>query len=124
MAAGYRHSDRRTPSDGRAPLGDRMASPFTSSVVSRGPRSPVDSTVALLVGREHEQHVLRERLMAAQSNRGGLVLLSGESGIGKTALAAAFCQEAQLAAATVLVGRCYSLSIPPPYGPWAEMLAV
>jgi DNA-binding NarL/FixJ family response regulator/type II secretory pathway predicted ATPase ExeA len=101
-----------------------MASPFTSSVVSRGPGSPVDSTVALLVGREHEQHVLRERLMAAQSNRGGLVLLSGESGIGKTALAAAFCQEAQLAAATVLVGRCYSLSITPPYGPWAEMLAV
>jgi len=50
------------------------------------------------------------------------VLIGGEAGIGKTALAEALCREATARGALALTGRCYDLSETPPYGPWAELL--
>ncbi|HEX5506247.1 MAG TPA: BREX system ATP-binding domain-containing protein, partial [Thermomicrobiales bacterium] len=76
-----------------------------------------------LVGRDRELAALRERLEAARAGRGGLVLIGGEAGIGKTTLAEWLLREAAQRGALVLVGRCYDLSETPPYGPWAEALA-
>ena len=73
-----------------------------------------------LVGREREVALLRERFAAALAGRGSLVLIGGEAGIGKTALAEALCEEARTRGALVLVGRCYDLAETPPYGPWIE----
>src|SRR5262245_49784167 len=75
-----------------------------------------------LVGREREQAVLREYLDAAPAGRGALVLVGGEAGIGKTALAEWLLAEAAGQGALVLVGRCYDLAETPPYGPWLELL--
>src|SRR6478672_11050190 len=55
------------------------------------------------------------------AGRGALVLIGGEAGIGKTALAEATLGEAGEQGALVLVGRCYDLSETPPYGPWREL---
>jgi predicted ATPase len=74
-----------------------------------------------LVGREREVGTLRRHLDAARGGRGSLVLLSGEAGIGKTALAEAICAEAAEQGALILVGRCYDLTETPPYGPWVEV---
>ncbi len=74
-----------------------------------------------LVGRDRELRVLRERLTAALTGQGSLVLIGGEAGIGKTALAEALCREATERSALVLVGRCYDLTETPPYGPWVEL---
>jgi predicted ATPase len=76
-----------------------------------------------LVGREREWATLGEALAAALAGHGGLVLIGGEAGIGKTTLAERALAEAQQRGAMVLVGRCYDLSETPPYGPWAEALA-
>ncbi len=76
-----------------------------------------------LVGRERELAALRDALAAVLAGRGSLVLIGGEAGIGKTALAEALLAEAAAQGATVLVGRCYDLSETPPYGPWADALA-
>ncbi|HEU5330605.1 MAG TPA: ATP-binding protein, partial [Thermomicrobiales bacterium] len=76
-----------------------------------------------LAGREREQAALREALDAALAGRGALVLIAGEAGIGKTALAEWALAEAAAQGALVLVGRCYDLSETPPYGPWREALA-
>lgn len=57
------------------------------------------------------------------AGRGGLVLIGGEAGIGKTALAEWLCAEALELGSLVLVGRCYDLTETPPYGPWVELLA-
>jgi predicted ATPase len=73
-----------------------------------------------LVGREREQALLHDQLAAALAGEGGLVLIGGEAGIGKTALAEAAGREAAERGALVLVGRCYDLSETPPHGPWVE----
>src|SRR3954466_12692559 len=78
---------------------------------------------APLVGRERELAVLRAHLARALARQGSLVLLSGEAGVGKTALAESLCHEAQDRGARLLVGRGYDLSETPPYGPWTEACA-
>src|SRR5688572_32519268 len=70
----------------------------------------------LLVGRSREQSLLRAQLSAALAGQGGLVILSGEAGIGKTTLAENICLEASTAGALVLAGHCYDRTETPPYG--------
>lgn len=86
-------------------------------------RAVSGDTGAFLVGRERELAVLREHLDAVLAGRGALVLIGGEAGIGKTALAEVVLAEAERRGALVLVGRCYDLSETPPYGPWRELFA-
>src|SRR5437763_382789 len=74
-----------------------------------------------LAGREREWARLREHLAAALAGRGGLVLIGGEAGIGKTALAEATGREAAARGALALTGRCYDLTETPPYGPWLDL---
>ena len=83
------------------------------------PRSPPE----ILVGRGWEQRVLRECLHAASAGRGGLTLIGGEAGIGKTALVDWLADEAQEQNLAVLTGRCDDLLLTSPYGPWREALA-
>ena len=74
-----------------------------------------------IVGRDGELDILRRRLADVVAERGGLELIGGEAGIGKTALATTLAAEAAEAGARVLVGRCYDRTEPPPYGPWTEI---
>jgi DNA-binding CsgD family transcriptional regulator len=74
-----------------------------------------------LAGRERELAMLRERLAAAQEGRGGLMLIGGEAGVGKTALAEWLLHHAARHGTVTLVGRCYDLTETPPYGPWVEL---
>ncbi|HEX6737670.1 MAG TPA: AAA family ATPase, partial [Vicinamibacteria bacterium] len=67
--------------------------------------------------------MLSKQLADALEGCGSLVLVGGEAGIGKTALAEALCREAAERGALALVGRCYDLSETPPYGPWLELFA-
>jgi len=61
----------------------------------------------ILVGREAELHRLSSLLEEAVQGSGGLVFLTGEPGIGKTALAGEFLRRARSnPALTVVRGRC------------------
>src|SRR6476660_3944805 len=64
----------------------------------------------LLVGRERELIILRKALAHVLAGRGQLAIISGEAGIGKTALAEALLAEARQRGAVALVGRCYDLA--------------
>jgi DNA-binding CsgD family transcriptional regulator len=81
------------------------------------------SSAPPLVGRDREQAALRDALDAALAERGSLVLIGGEAGIGKTAIAETLLAEAAERGARALVGRCYDLGETPPYGPWTEICA-
>ncbi|HET7036518.1 MAG TPA: BREX system ATP-binding domain-containing protein, partial [Thermomicrobiaceae bacterium] len=80
------------------------------------------SAQPLLVGREREQELLRQQVERMLSGQGRLVLVSGEAGIGKSALVAAVADTARQQGAVVLTGGCYDLAITPPYGPWLDAL--
>lgn len=81
--------------------------------------SPVSP--APLVGRARERTILRKHLADVLAGRGGLVLISGEAGIGKTALAENLLTEVRACDTQILIGRCYDLTEPPSYGLWGEL---
>lgn len=85
------------------------------------PTSQSPPRMPLLVGRQRERAVLCDLLAAACAGRGGLVLLGGEAGIGKTALAEALTDEATAAGMLALTGGCYDLTETPPYGAWVDV---
>ena len=60
-----------------------------------------------LAGRQAETARLVERFQEAASGRGGLVMLAGEQGIGKTRLADEVATRAERDGFTVLWGRCH-----------------
>ncbi len=66
---------------------------------------------------------LERSLAKARDGRGSLLLVSGEAGIGKTALVRAFC-DAHRGAARVLWGGCDPLFTPRPLGPLLDVAEV
>jgi DNA-binding SARP family transcriptional activator len=88
------------------------------------PPAPVLRPAAELVfvGREEEMRTLGELLEQALQGHGGLVLLAGQAGIGKTRTAEELAARAQLRGLAVLWGRCHEGAGAPPYWPWAEVL--
>jgi class 3 adenylate cyclase/tetratricopeptide (TPR) repeat protein len=73
------------------------------------------------VGREYERSALRELMKRAARGQGGLVLLGGEPGIGKTRLAHEAAAEARRPF-RVFIGHCYEGQGELPYMPWVEIL--
>lgn len=82
--------------------------------------TPAQRGPAPIVGRTSEQALLDQCLVAARAGHGGLALISGESGIGKTALVEWLAGEARQQGFRVARGYCYDLALTPPYGPWID----
>ena len=72
-----------------------------------------------LLERESALACISEQFSAAATT-GRLVLVSGEAGVGKTALVDAFCSE-YADDVRVLIGRCDDLFAPRPLGPLADI---
>ncbi|MFN2165771.1 MAG: AAA family ATPase, partial [Anaerolineae bacterium] len=75
-----------------------------------------------LVGREREMAFLRDRYGEALGGQGGLVLVRGEAGMGKTRLIEELAGELRWQGVRVLWGRCYAFERLLPYQPLAEAL--
>ncbi len=87
------------------------------------PRTPFDDLGQVpLVGREEEMATLADRLAAAARGQGGMVLIEGEAGVGKTRLAHSLCRQAANRGWLVLRGGCPALGEAPPYYAWIEAL--
>ena len=74
-----------------------------------------------LVGREDELTALLAAHAAAQPD-GGLAVIEGEAGIGKTRLADELAHDARSRGAVVLSARCHDDEAGLPYGPVVELL--
>ena len=86
------------------------------------PLGPVFAARTPYVGRETERAELARRIEQAGQGRGGLVLIGGEPGVGKTRLTEEMGADAAGRGTRVLVGRCYEIEGAPPYVPFVEIL--
>jgi tetratricopeptide (TPR) repeat protein len=84
--------------------------------------SPRPASGAVFVGRQRELGELLGGLDDALAGRGGLFLLAGEPGIGKSRLADELTARARERGAQVLVGRCWEAGGAPAYWPWVQAL--
>jgi class 3 adenylate cyclase len=87
-----------------------------------------DQPTALLthtpfVGRVIELARLTAKLRDTHGGHGGLAMLAGEPGIGKTRTLEEFAETARSEGALVLWGRCYDGEAARPYGPFVEVVA-
>src|SRR4051794_4224262 len=87
-----------------------------------GPAAVAEAPRGLFVGREAELAALDEALDDACAGRGGIFLLVGEPGIGKSRLAEELLAHARGRGARVLVGRCWEAGGAPAYWPWVQSL--
>jgi hypothetical protein len=75
-----------------------------------------------LIGRAHPAERLRAEVERAVASHGGLVLVTGEAGIGKSTLVAAMADEARGQGALVLNGACWDSDSAPGYWPWTQVI--
>ncbi|BCJ58321.1 hypothetical protein Jiend_17430 [Micromonospora endophytica] len=75
-----------------------------------------------MIGRAHPAGLLRAEVDRATASHGGLVLVTGEPGIGKTTLVTAATDEARQQGALVLGAACWDSANAPGYWPWLQVL--
>ncbi len=92
----------------------------TSRATTTVPATPAERTP--FVGRDPEATELTRLLDQMLTGQGGLVLLGGEPGVGKTRLARELMATARQRGAVCLTGHCYEMEGAPPFVPFVEMV--
>ncbi|QFY13550.1 AAA family ATPase [Nonomuraea phyllanthi] len=75
-----------------------------------------------LIGREHPAALMRAEIARVVGSHGGLVLVTGEAGIGKTTLVTSAAGEARRQGALVVGGACWDSGSAPGYWPWVQVI--
>lgn len=76
----------------------------------------------VFIGRDAELGVLLARLDAVIAGRGGVLLLAGEAGIGKSRLTDELSRRASTRGVLTLAGPCWEAGGAPPFWPWIRAL--
>jgi len=105
----------------RAGLDAIQASTFDGELGKTFPFTLVSGRTRF-VGREPERAELHRKLERAAGGYGGLVLVAGEPGIGKTRLVEETLSHARQRGFLTLTGCCYETAGMPPYIPYVEIL--
>jgi len=92
------------------------------SAVADASAPPLGGRRTPFIGRDSEHAELGRWLDQAVRGRGGLVLIGGEPGVGKTRLAEEVLGDARQRGCLALTGRCYEMAGTPPFIPWVEMV--
>ncbi|MGH7777593.1 MAG: AAA family ATPase [Candidatus Dormibacterales bacterium] len=82
----------------------------------------VRALCAVLVGREAELSELEDALLEAMRGNGGVVVLGGEAGMGKSRLAAEVGRRARSLGCAVMSGACSEADLALPYLPFLEAI--
>src|SRR4051812_25260315 len=76
----------------------------------------------MFVGRRRELASIESRLDAARRGAGSVVLVDGEAGMGKTALADELTQRASQIGCTTCWGACVEAESAAAFDPWRQIL--
>ena len=95
---------------------------FVAEVLELATRSTSMLAAAEVVGRGTELGTLRVSLAAAESGSRQLMWISGEPGIGKTALIEAFLRQLEGTVDLVGIGQCHPVGAGEPYAPVLEAI--
>jgi len=101
----------------------RLVERVRSSRSEIRPAEPGKPEPARLVGRRDEFATLKEALARLEEGEGGVVVLRGEAGIGKTRLVEEVRKLARLRGVRILESRCFAAESDVSYGPVVEGLA-
>ena len=88
----------------------------------RPPRGTRQVAASRYFGRDGEMSRLQARFGEAAAGRGGVVLLAGEPGIGKSHALRQLAEAARARSGVVLAGRCVEGAWAPPFRPFAEAI--
>jgi predicted ATPase/class 3 adenylate cyclase len=97
--------------------------PLRQANAPSAPGTPDASGAAPLIGRSHERLALADQVSALGAGHGGLLLIAGEAGIGKSRLMAELAALATAEGASVLAGRGHSIEQHTPYRAWRDVIA-
>jgi DNA-binding SARP family transcriptional activator len=75
-----------------------------------------------MLGRQLEMEVLSQALSHVWDAKGGVALIVGETGVGKTRLTEELADAAHRRGGRVLVGRCYEMERILAFAPWTDVL--
>ena len=118
------HQRYQTFGDLRTDLGQLLRD--ASGLTSVPQAAPAATTAATrrtaFVGRESELAQAHQLLDQAVGGQGGVLLLGGEPGVGKTHLAEEVLAEGRRRGCLALTGRCYETEGTPPFIPWVEIV--
>ncbi len=127
LAAYDRLSDRLRSALGLAPSAETRA--LAAEVRAEGAAGPAAAERPpaaegpLLIGRDHDLAALIELWGAVRGGSGGVAIIGGEAGIGKTRLALELVGRARADRARSARCTAADLGGGPPFGPWVELLA-
>src|SRR5438105_9270440 len=82
----------------------------------------VTALCPVVVGRQQQLSQLEDALLEALRGDGGVVVLGGEAGLGKTRLANEVAERARRLGCTVLSGGCSEAEVALPYLPFLEAI--
>ncbi|WP_083975378.1 AfsR/SARP family transcriptional regulator [Herbidospora daliensis] len=94
--------------------------PAAAAVAPPPPAPPVAGE--RLIARSEQLALIDERLSAVRRGRGGVLIVTGEAGVGKTRLARAAAEEAEARGLAVGWGRCAEDTGAPAFWPWLQVL--
>jgi DNA-binding SARP family transcriptional activator len=106
--------------DPPAPTSSSPTSP--PAAADAAPWPAARAVTSTLVGRAPERRRLEQALAALAERTGGVLLLAGEPGIGKTALLEELGRLADAAGVPVAWGRGVEQEGTPPFWPWLEVI--
>jgi len=94
--------------------------PAAAPLLPTAPAAPrADRTVAI---HRAQLDGLKARIDSALNGRGGMLVLVGEPGVGKTTLAEQGAEMAEVAGLSVVWSRCLDPGSAPAYWPWLQLL--
>jgi len=97
----------------------RSAGPVDAVFAAASPSSQ-QVLSPIVIGRDRELASLEDHLVEAAAGRGRAILISGEAGLGKSALLRRFVERARARGTRVLLGECTEIEARRPFGPFID----